>query len=164
MCQTVGGKCVVSFESKAKGFPTSDPPSRTKICAAESKPRTAAVYPKPFSKWHISATISGWDCLLLAVGQNQWHHFRVGAPPILFCFSGDWDVHWGYGLLAHGLLTFISPSSRQSGLSSRRLKPSSHAKQRLACLEIREKPAIPSLETTRHVCVWHILTTLNVLA
>ena len=35
----------------------------------------------------------------MAVGQN---HFGVGAPPILVHFSGDWDVHWGHGLLAHG--------------------------------------------------------------
>ena len=31
-----------------------------------------------------------------AAGQSQWYHFRVGAPPILVFFSGDWDVHWGY--------------------------------------------------------------------
>ena len=36
------------------------------------------------------------------VGQNQWYHFRVGAPPILVYFSGGWDVHWGYGILTHG--------------------------------------------------------------
>ena len=40
----------------------------------------------------------------LAVGQNQWYHFGVGAPPILVYFSGDWDVHWGYGILTHGHL------------------------------------------------------------
>ena len=34
----------------------------------------------------------------MAVGQNQWYHFVVGAPPILVYFSGDWDVHWGYDL------------------------------------------------------------------
>ena len=33
--------------------------------------------------------------LYLAVGQKQWYHFGVGAPPILVYFSGDWDVHWG---------------------------------------------------------------------
>ena len=38
----------------------------------------------------------------LAVGQNQWYHFGVGAPPILVYFSGDWDVHWGCGILTHG--------------------------------------------------------------
>ena len=40
----------------------------------------------------------------LAVGQNQWCHFGVGAPPISVYFSGDWDVHWGYGILTHGHL------------------------------------------------------------
>ena len=34
----------------------------------------------------------------MALGQNQWYHFGVGAPPILSYFSGDWDVHWGYDL------------------------------------------------------------------
>ena len=34
----------------------------------------------------------------MAVGQNQWYHFGVGAPPILDCFSGDWNVHGGYDL------------------------------------------------------------------
>ena len=34
----------------------------------------------------------------LAVCQNQWYHFGVGAPPISVYFSGDWDVHWGYDL------------------------------------------------------------------
>ena len=38
----------------------------------------------------------------MAVGQNQWCHFGVGAPLILVYFSGDWDVHWGYRFLTHG--------------------------------------------------------------
>ena len=38
----------------------------------------------------------------MAVGQNQWYHFGIGAPPILVDFSGDWDVHCGYGVLTHG--------------------------------------------------------------
>ena len=38
----------------------------------------------------------------MAVGQNQWYLFGVGAPPILVYSSVDWDVHWGYGLLTHG--------------------------------------------------------------
>ena len=37
----------------------------------------------------------------LAMGQNRWYHFGVGAPPILV-YSGDWDVCWGYGVLTHG--------------------------------------------------------------
>ena len=32
----------------------------------------------------------------MAVGQNQWFHVGVAAPPILVFFSGDGDVHWGY--------------------------------------------------------------------
>ena len=40
----------------------------------------------------------------LAVGQNQWYHFRVGEFTTHFraYFSGEQDVHWGYGLFAHG--------------------------------------------------------------
>ena len=34
----------------------------------------------------------------MAVWQNQWCHFGEGAV----YFSGDWDVHWGYGILTHG--------------------------------------------------------------
>ena len=34
----------------------------------------------------------------LALGQSQWYHFGVGAPPILVYISWDWDVHWGYDL------------------------------------------------------------------
>ena len=34
--------------------------------------------------------------------KTKRYHFGVGAPPILVYFSGDWDVHWGYGLLTHG--------------------------------------------------------------
>ena len=34
----------------------------------------------------------------LSVGQHQWYHFGIGAPPILIYFSGDWDVHRGYGM------------------------------------------------------------------
>ena len=36
--------------------------------------------------------------LYMALGQNQWYHFGVGAPAILVYVSGDWDVHWGYDL------------------------------------------------------------------
>ena len=39
----------------------------------------------------------------MAVGQHQWYHFGVGAPPILVIFSG----HWGYGLLSHGHMVFV---------------------------------------------------------
>ena len=29
-------------------------------------------------------------------------HFGAGPPPILVYFGGDWDVHWGYGILTRG--------------------------------------------------------------
>ena len=38
----------------------------------------------------------------MAVGQNQWYHFGVGAPAILVYFTWDWDVHWGYRILTRG--------------------------------------------------------------
>ena len=34
----------------------------------------------------------------MAVGQNQWYHFGVGAPPIVVYFSGHL-VDWGCGIL-----------------------------------------------------------------
>ena len=33
-------------------------------------------------------------------------HFGPGAPPSLVYFSGDWDVHCGYGRLTHGHVPF----------------------------------------------------------
>ena len=32
----------------------------------------------------------------MAVGQNQWYHFGVGAPPILV-YSGDWELGVRFG-------------------------------------------------------------------
>ena len=43
----------------------------------------------------------------VAVGQNQWYHFGVGAPPILVHLSGDWDVYWGYGVLTRGQVAHL---------------------------------------------------------
>ena len=55
----------------------------------------------------------------MAVGQNQWYHFGVGAPPILVYFSGDWDVHWGItGLLTHPhVFLYADPLEREPELS-----------------------------------------------
>ena len=47
----------------------------------------------------------------VAVGQNQWYHFGVGAPPILVYFVRDWDVHWGHGILTHDHVSFIQENS-----------------------------------------------------
>ena len=38
----------------------------------------------------------------MAMVQSHWHHFGIGALPILAYFGGDWDVHWGYRVLTHG--------------------------------------------------------------
>ena len=67
----------------------------------------------------------------MAVGQNQWYHFGVGAPPILVYFSGDWDVHWGYGLFTHGHVVqkqrascrFLSPLFGQENTEARLAYP-----------------------------------------
>ena len=48
-------------------------------------------------------------CEDVAVGRNQWYHFGVGAPHSLVYFSGDWDVHGGYGLLTHGHVPACNP-------------------------------------------------------
>ena len=42
------------------------------------------------------------------MGQNQWYHLGAGAPPILVYFSGDWDGHWGYGILTHGFFSVLN--------------------------------------------------------
>ena len=56
----------------------------------------------------------------MAVGQNQWYHFGVVAPPIPVD-SGDWDVHWGYGILTHG-----------NDFCHQRLEPASQTSRRRA--------------------------------
>ena len=38
----------------------------------------------------------------MAVGQSNGAILGLGAPSILVYVSGDWDVHWGYGLLTYG--------------------------------------------------------------
>ena len=58
----------------------------------------------------------------MAVG---WHHFGVGAAPILVYFSGDWDVHWGSGLLTHGHIFFA-----EAGASFGRLR---HGQRHRSC-------------------------------
>ena len=63
----------------------------------------------------------------MAVGQNQWYQFGVGAPPILVFFSGDWDVHWGNGLLTHDhmgakLWLLLTLSLRAHSYSARSLQ------------------------------------------
>ena len=62
-----------------------------------------------FSSWTLSVKksypakqgVSQFGDPQMAVGQNQWYHFGVAAPPILVYSIGDWD-DWGYGILTHG--------------------------------------------------------------
>ena len=59
---------------------------------------------------------SGGKCgVVVAVGQTVLgsHFGAFGAPPILepILNSGDWDVHWGYGILTHGLVYTDSHSA-----------------------------------------------------
>ena len=60
--------------------------------------------------WPLRA--GSWCAIHMAVGQHQWYHFGVGAPLILVYFRGDWDVHWGYGVLTHGHVAGKSNTSK----------------------------------------------------
>ena len=44
------------------------------------------------------------------LGQNPCYNFRVGefATHFRTSFSGDWDVHWGYGLLTPGHMNALT--------------------------------------------------------
>ena len=54
----------------------------------------------------------------MAMVQNQWYHFGIGAPPILVYFSPDWDVHRGYGVLTHGHISANDPATRNLTLAA----------------------------------------------
>ena len=48
------------------------------------------------------------DLMWLWLSKPMGSHFGVGefATHFRTYFSGDWDVHWGYGLLTHGHVFF----------------------------------------------------------
>ena len=51
----------------------------------------------------------------LWVKTNGIPFWLVGAPPISVYFSGDWDVHGGYGVLTHGhIASYFSKSFEQN--------------------------------------------------
>ena len=64
----------------------------------------------------------------MAMVQNQWHHFGIGAPPVLVYFSGDWDVTIAFFRLR---LSGSGPAPARlrpisgSGLAPARLRPGS---------------------------------------
>ena len=69
----------------------------------------------------------------MAVGQNQWYHFGVGAPTSLVYFSWDWDVHWGYGILTDGhIVTIHAQLGYNSSLRLKKPNPQRHAKAQSA--------------------------------
>ena len=61
----------------------------------------------------------------MAIGctNYQLYHFGVGASPSLIYFSGDWDVHQGYGNLTHGQLEALG-SAKEGVLYRRSRGPS----------------------------------------
>ena len=61
------------------------------------------------------------DCMV----QTLWYHFGIGAP-ILVYFSGDWDVHWGYGVLTHGRMTHMTPTNANGSSPQKKL----HAREK----------------------------------
>ena len=68
---------------------------------AGDMPRSERLQSRTSAGVKVDGAIPLWVSQV-AVGQKQWYHFGIGAPPILVYISGDWDVHWGYGLLTHG--------------------------------------------------------------
>ena len=65
--------------------------------------------PGPWPHFVLKPPVIAMDT---AVGQHQWYHFGVGAPPILV-YSWDWDVHWEVGqrsreTLSLGLVSKLS--------------------------------------------------------
>ena len=55
---------------------------------------------------HVDGSVSH---KAVGVGQYQWDPILVGrrTTPFRTYFSGDWDVHWGYGILTHGHMGVI---------------------------------------------------------
>ena len=76
-----------SIEADAENLVSPLAETSTAVLAAQRRPAKWADF-SPF-KW-------------LWLSKPMVSHFGVGSPPILVDFSGDWDVHWGYGILTHG--------------------------------------------------------------
>ena len=73
------------------------------LCELRPGPRRPCEAPTRRSRWSFLQTGGkNFHSLDLAVGQHEYH-FGVGEFTTHFrtYFSGDWDVHWGYGLLIH---------------------------------------------------------------
>ena len=77
--------------------------------------RLAVVAPPPPSPPPVKAIPTP---LASQMGGGCGSHFGVGAPPILVYLGGEWDVHWGYGILTHGHQSFLRPHSDHGEHSS----------------------------------------------
>ena len=73
--------------------------------------------------FHLPGQPTFWGfCLFLThshMGVDQWlwvkidgipFYFEVGTTHFRTEFSGDWDVHWGYGILTHSYIPQTAPS------------------------------------------------------
>ena len=77
----------MNLECPLKGVRVEFTPSYNKRFQASVDPSQLARFFGFPCKWTVALTCD------MTVGQNQWYHFGVGAPPILVYFSGDWDFH-----------------------------------------------------------------------
>ena len=62
-------------------------------------------------------------------------YFGVGAPLMFVYFSGDWDVHWGYGSLTHGHIVKEHTEQHPTSNSGTSLHGST---AQLTCLRARQ--------------------------
>ena len=92
--QILSRRSSLSNRNQGPGKAPADPTARRPNSGAGRSPHGQPV------KW-------GAQVSLTCFGSKPMVHFEVGAPPILVCFSGDWDVHWGYGILTHGHVSKI---------------------------------------------------------
>ena len=78
--------CPIMLPPENKQGPTqTDTRRHTKVTGATEKPIPCKYVLLPY----VNQCIHQFRPGNVAVGQNQWHHFGVAAPPILVYFRGD---------------------------------------------------------------------------
>ena len=86
------------------------------VCTTTAK-RPSARSPGPTSTlrcpWHWAASRRGREEMAVVVKTVLGSHFGVGEPPILVYFSVDWHVHWRYGILTPGQMSWFSSGMSQ---------------------------------------------------
>ena len=93
------------------GFPAPPPNPPASDCAASAPAAGPQGCPGPKAGSH--AKTQSARAPFLDLGQNHGTILGVDAPPILVYFSGDWDVHRGYGFLTQTQVSLLG----ESGLS-----------------------------------------------